>query len=75
VISKWRAWVDLRFAGDQAEARRCIRAGSDDADVVVERLAVAWKGEMDWVEEWGRLREQEAMADPFQTTMGGTTDP
>jgi hypothetical protein len=71
VISKWRAWVDLRFAGDQAEARRCVRAGGgdDEADVVVERLAVVWKDEMSWVEEWGRDLEWEALMGPHRTSV------
>jgi hypothetical protein len=73
VISKWRAWVDLACAGDVDEARRRVDTGEDKSDAVVGRLSVAWKRETDWMEQWGRERELEAMDSPFTTTM--TADP
>jgi hypothetical protein len=78
VISKWRAWVDLRWAGDGREARRHIRevaAGAEPVDAVAGRLTEQWNQEMDGIEKWGRARELEAMESPFTTTMSGTTDP
>jgi hypothetical protein len=79
VISKWRAWVDLRWAGDMTEAKRGVRATADGfgpepwpESSVLERLAVAWKREMDDVMEWGREREWEALMKPHTTRMDGT---
>ena len=40
LISKWRAWVDLAWAGDEREARQAVRSG--EGGDVVERLAAAW---------------------------------
>jgi len=75
VISKWRAWVDLKWAGDEDRARRCVRAHDGGEDDVAERLAVAWEQEMGDVERWGRERELEALESPFMTSVEGHPDP
>jgi hypothetical protein len=78
VVSKWRAWVDLAWAGDVQEARRHIReiaGGAEAVDTVAERLGTVWDAETNWVEDWGRRRELEALDSPFTTTMSGPTDP
>jgi len=79
VISKWRAWVDLAWAGDVSRAKQHIRsvaAGSgsveEPEDVVAERLAGAWKHEMGDMEEWGREREWEALMKGHTVRMDGT---
>jgi len=66
VISKWRAWVDLAWAGDEDKARRCVRAAGadgteDGSDQVAKKVGQAWRLEMEPVEEWGREREWEAL--------------
>jgi hypothetical protein len=69
VITKWRAWVDLAWGGDEQAARRRVQHPDAGAggDRVLERLGEAWRTEMGPIEDWGRDREYEAMKDPFMT--------
>lgn len=53
VISKWRAWVDLAWAGDGKEALRAVTSGEvDGADEIGKRLADAWTSETAWMADW-----------------------
>lgn len=47
VISKWRAWVDLNYAGDVKEALKSVWAGDCG------QLSVRWKQETAWMDEAG----------------------
>ena len=62
VISKWRAWVDLAWAGDDREALDAVTGVSGAAgDSVAERLGEAWKTETDWMAEWVPVLEAGVM--------------
>ena len=51
MISKWRAWVDLDWAGDDREALVAVTEGVP-GDLVAEKLGEAWTNETAWMEDW-----------------------